>query len=248
MKIGDLVTRNSYNNDIVFVIKDIKENIAYLVGKEDRLLADSPISDLVPATRVTKFEPESDFSNLNRDEFFYMPAKILHIDGDEEYLKKSMEYYKKCGIKAVGKQISESKMPDEIEDILISVKPDILIITGHDAHFNKKKDGGYKNSKYFIEAVKKARNYESSHEKLVIIAGACQSDYENLLISGANFASSPKRVNIHALDPSIIAVNIALTSKTDSIDIKRLLSKTKYGADGIGGLVSNGMMYVGYPR
>ena len=87
-----------------------------------------------------------------------------------------------------------------------------------------------------------------SHEKLVIIAGACQSDYEDIIKSGANFASSPKRVNIHALDPAIIAVNIALTDKNKRLDIKELLNKTKYGKNGIGGLVGNGMMYVGYPR
>ena len=99
-----------------------------------------------------------------------------------------------------------------------------------------------------MKSVLKARDYEKSHEKLVIIAGACQSDYEDIIKSGANFASSPKRVNIHALDPAIIAVNIALTDKNKRLDIKELLNKTKYGKYGIGGLVGNGMMYVGYPR
>ena len=67
----------------------------------------------------------------------------------------------------------------------------------------------------------------------MIIAGACQSDYEDIIKSGANFASSPKRVNIHALDPAIIAVNIALTDKNKRLDIKELLNKTKYGKNGI---------------
>ena len=31
------------------------------------------------------------------------------------------------------------------------------------------------------------------------------NNYEDLIKAGANFASSPKRVNIHALDPAIIA-------------------------------------------
>ena len=86
-----------------------------------------------------------------------------------------------------------------------------------------------------------------AYRDMALITGA-QSDYEYLLTNGANFASSPKRVNIHALDPAIIAVDIALTEKSKSIDIKKLLSKTKYGSDGIGGLISNGMMYIGYPR
>ena len=102
--------------------------------------------------------------------------------------------------------------------------------------------------KNFVRAVKQARKYEKSHEKLIIIAGACQSNYEELIKAGANFASSPKRVNIHALDPAIIAVNIALTEKNKRVDLIDLLGKTKNGALGIGGIMCNGMMYVGYPR
>lgn len=136
--------------------------------------------------------------------------------------------------------------------MLEEIKPDILVITGHDAYYMRLGSlaniNSYKNSKYFVKSVMLAREYEKSHEKLVIIAGACQSDYEDIIRSGANFASSPKRVNIHALDPAIIATNVALTEKSKSINIKDLLNKTKYGKNGIGGLVGNGMMYVGYPR
>ena len=96
--------------------------------------------------------------------------------------------------------------------------------------------------------MKKAREYEKSQDKLVIIAGACQSNYEELIKNGANFASSPKRVNIHALDPAIIACNLALTERNKEINLIELLSKTKNGVDGMGGLICNGMMYVGYPR
>lgn len=64
----------------------------------------------------------------------------------------------------------------------------------------------------------------------------------------ANFASSPKRINIHALDPAIIATSIALTEKGEVIDLLSVLNKTKYGADGIGGIKCNGLMFVGYPR
>ena len=88
----------------------------------------------------------------------------------------------------------------------------------------------------------------ASGDKLVIIAGACQSDYEELIKAGANFASSPKRINIHALDPAIIASSLALTERNKEIDLLELLEKTKYGKDGIGGLKSNGLMFVGYPR
>ena len=36
--------------------------------------------------------------------------------------------------------------------------------------------------------------------------------------------------------------------KNKEIDLLSLLNKTKYGKDGIGGIKSYGMMYVGYPR
>ena len=41
-KIGDYVTRDSYNNDIVFVIVDIKNDEAILKGFDLRLIANSP--------------------------------------------------------------------------------------------------------------------------------------------------------------------------------------------------------------
>ena len=105
----------------------------------------------------------------------------------------------------------------------------------------------YKNTNNFIKAVKTIRK-QYSHENLLIIAGACQSNYEELIKAGANFASSPKRVNIHALDPAIIASSLALSDKNKPIDLIKILEKTKYGAKGIGGIITNGTMYVGYPR
>ena len=44
--IGDLVTRKSYDNDIVFKIIDINEGIYILKGVVVRLFADSPGDDL----------------------------------------------------------------------------------------------------------------------------------------------------------------------------------------------------------
>ena len=46
MKIGDLVTRNSYNNDLLFVITSIQDNTCYLKGVNIRLIADAPMEDL----------------------------------------------------------------------------------------------------------------------------------------------------------------------------------------------------------
>ena len=125
------------------------------------------------------------------------------------------------------------------------------MITGHDAYYKKgdKEDiNSYKNSINFVKAVKEARKYEKSHDRLIIIAGACQSDYEELIKAGANFASSPKRINIHALDPAIIASKMSLSPVDEDIDIKQMLEKTKYGKDGMGGVRTKGTMYTGYPR
>ena len=259
MKVGDCVTRESYDNDIVFVITQIKDDIAMLKGHDVRLVANSPLNDLNicdESDREDEFFPDIENDvNLDRsenDNFFYLPAKILHIDGDKDYLDKCLKYYKANKIWAIGKQEAEVNIFKNIRNYLEEVKPDILIITGHDAYFkkngNKKDLKNYKNTINFIKAVQEARKYEKSHEKLLIIAGACQSNYEELIKAGADFASSPKRVNIHALDPAIIATNISLTEKNKEIDLIELLKKTRYGKDGIGGLIVNGMMYVGYPR
>ena len=254
---GSYVSRNSYHNDIIFKVVGIKNNICYLKGEELRLYADSPIDDLKvesPTPQIKnhiakKIRAEQ---NDDRDDYFYLPGKILHIDGDSEFLKRCLDFYKEAGILAVGKKIAEKNIHEQIRLLLEEYRPDIVIITGHDAFYNKKGKqddiNNYKNTKNFIKAVKEARKYEKSHEKLIIIAGACQSDYEELIKAGANYASSPKRVNIHALDPAIIATTVALTKRNEQIDLLSLLEKTKYGKDGIGGIMGNGVMYVGYPR
>ena len=108
--------------------------------------------------------------------------------------------------------------------------------------------GNYKNTDNFVRAIHEARKYEKSHEKLIIVAGACQSNYEELIKAGANFASSPKRVNIHALDPAVVAGSLSFSNKNNDIDLIKILEKTKYGIDGMGGIITKGTMYVGYPR
>ncbi len=258
LKRGDIVTRISYNHDTTFKITNIKNDIYYLKGIEVRLYADAHESDLIKSKleeetlKSEEKENEEQIIPAERSEFFYLPAKILHIDGDKDYLEKCLKYYQKQGVFAIGKKIVEEHMSEYILPLLKEYKPDIIIITGHDAYYSKKGNindlKNYRNTTNFIKAVKIARKYEKSHDKLVIIAGACQSYYEELIKAGANFASSPKRINIHALDPAIIATTLALTERNKEIDLLELLDKTKYGHDGIGGIKCNGLMYVGYPR
>ena len=257
-KEGDVVTRNSYNNDILFTIVAIKDNIAYLKGIDVRLYADSTLDDLEKASVVYDNDKDRndakriiDMLNLDRNEFFYLPGKILHIDGDKDYLNRCIDFYKDMHLEAYGVNLDEENFEKEIIPCLKEYKPDILVITGHDS-FKKNKDknnlSNYQNSSNFVKATMKAREYERNQDKLIIIAGACQSFYEDLIKAGANFASSPKRINIHALDPAIIASTIALSPKNKEIDLIKVLSKTHYGSDGIGGIITNGVMYVGYPR
>lgn len=257
LKIGDIVTRNSYKNDILFKIIDIKEKIYYLEGINIRLCADSIESDL-KLSKDTKEEDEEEFLNrikpvsLDRNDYFYLPGKILHIDSDKEFLNRCLKYYNNVNIWATGILEKEEKMADVIEELLKKYNPNIVVITGHDAYYKKRGDisdiDSYKNSIYYVNAIKAARRYEDSHQKLIIIAGGCQSDYEELIKAGANFASSPKRINIHALDPAIIATKMSLSDITEDIDLKKILEFTKYGCNGIGGIKTKGTMYIGYPR
>ena len=258
LKIGDYVTRNSYDNDILFTIIDIKDDIAYLKGIDVRLYADSDLDDLELVSLVLDNAKDrndakkiKDMLNLDRSEYFYLPGKILHIDGDNDYLKRCIDFYKDMHLEAYGVNLEEEDFAKEITACLEKYKPDILVITGHDS-FKKNKDkntlSSYQNSSNFVKATVKAREYERNQDKLIIIAGACQSFYEDLIKAGANFASSPKRINIHALDPAIIASTVALSPKNKEIDLISLLDKTHYGSDGMGGIITNGVMYVGYPR
>ena len=257
---GTLVTRKSHNHDTVFKIEQIRGNEVLLKGVNVRLYADADIADLTEYKEqedtVTK-EDETfvdkirNFFSGDRNEYFYLPGKVLHIDGDRDYLDRCLKFYKESNILAYGIYSKESELPKNIRKYLEDINPDILVITGHDAYY-KKQDinnlNSYKNSYNFVNSVKEARKYEKSHDKLIIIAGACQSDYEELIKAGANFASSPKRINIHALDPAIIASSIGLSDRSEDIDLLGILDKTKYGHDGIGGIKTKGTMYIGYPR
>lgn len=257
MKIGSLVTRKSHHNDTVFIITDIKDDIYYLKGVNIRLYADSDKDDLELYDEKEDIEDEKPFLDrinerptLDRSDYFYLPGKILHIDGDNDYLKRCLKYYERNNIVSLGIKETEANVPYKIRELLEEYNPNIVVITGHDACYKKDTDNlnSYKNSKNFVKAVKEARKYEKSHEKLIIIAGACQSNYEELIRAGANFASSPKRINIHALDPAIIASKMSLSDINKDIDLKGILDTTKYGSDGIGGIRTKGTMYIGYPR
>ena len=289
IKIGDLVGRRSYNYDIVFRVHDIikqdgKVNII-LTGLNLRLIADAPEADIVklPPSKInensnnfddrakklmrklekkTKVIAKRISSGFYRNEVqvFRRPGKILHIDGDKNYLEMCMKSYKELNIDAVGRVVTESEQPKAVEALLLQFAPDILVLTGHDAYVKPQQTespeqkrkalktlSNYKNSIYYIESVKQARRYEPSLDDLVIFAGACQSYFEGIMEAGANFASSPERVLIHALDPVMVCEKIALTPIDQIVPLKEVLMGTITGLNGVGGVQTRGKYRDGMP-
>jgi spore coat assembly protein len=117
--------------------------------------------------------------------------------------------------------------------------PDILVVTGHDSLIRSGRNlynlYNYKNSKYFVETVRMARKWAPSNDKLVIIAGACQSFYEAIMNENADFASSPGRILIDFVDPIIIAKKVASTDRNKFVSINDIAGDLNSGIRGIGG-------------
>lgn len=97
----------------------------------------------------------------------------------------------------------------------------------------------YRNSRHFINTVINARR-ETAGKDLIIFAGACQSFFEAIMDSGANFASSPARVLIDFMDPLIIAERVAITSEDKEITMSEISSILKDNYKRIGGRTSKG--------
>jgi spore coat assembly protein len=272
MRQGDLVVRKSYGGDVLFKIQELYSQQALLKGMDYRLLADSPTYDLSlvqadsyivdPAiglkTReamrsIIQYRKKREQESSNASSYFEVPGKVLHLDGDPLYLRKSMHLYDELRVPAEGFYVTESNMSEALIQLLPQKKPDILVITGHDGilkdtvNSDLHKLQSYKNSHNFVKAVKAAREYERNLDSLVIIAGACQSYYEALLQAGANFASSPARVLIHALDPLYIAAKISYTSIRDTVQIKDIIQHTMSGLEGLGGMETRGCYRIGLP-
>lgn len=230
IKVGDLVKIKSRKDNVIFRVNYIDNNSVQLKGEVIRLLCTSQLDDLVPCT-IDEVKNVALPAILERDSKAIIKGKVLHLDGDEVYLKKALKAYRQYGVKAIGYYIPEERMPETINTLLHRHNPDIVVITGHDALLSEDKSriydiSNYRNSSYFISATKECREYKPDLDSLVVIAGACQSFYEALIENGANFASSPSRENIHLFDPVIIASEIALTPVYEYAKIERVLSNT----------------------
>lgn len=241
MQAGDFVVRKKYHRDIVFVIDRIEQDTAYLMGVEIRLLADSPLDDLEPAAYQAR--PIINESRLCLDNQV-LKGKILHIDGDERYLEMCLDKYQELGIRVHGYYLKEGVMAASVYQLLEHHRPDLLVITGHDA---RNEQDQYSHSDDFVNTVRQARRYESDKDRLIIFAGACQSNYEHLIAAGANFASSPSRVNIHALDPVYLMSQVASVNVKNYVDIERIADNTSCKLKGIGGIDTKGVARKIYP-
>ncbi len=232
---GDYVTRKSYNNDIVFKILFLENNIAILKGVDVRLCATANTSDLKHHELIRNVE-ENDKLPVTGGNF--LNGKVLHLDGDNEYLKRSMKLYEKYKVPAVGYRFNEYEMPEELEKLLKKHHPDILIITGHDA-IDKKGDNV--NTSYFVKCVNVARTYQPSKDALCIISGACYSSFKDLIYEGSNISSSPGKVSINVLDPAKVAIMIATTPVTEYVDINKVINLTSNKEKGMGGIDTKGV-------
>lgn len=188
----------------------------------------------------------------HKADFFEVPGTVIHLDGDEEYLEKCMRSYAQMEIPARGFHVPEGQQPEAIKEILAEYTADILVLTGHDGYIRGTRDftrvENYHNSKYYAEAVRVARKLDPSRDGLVIFAGACQSHYESILEAGANFASSPQRVLIHAFDPVFLVEKISYTPFMELVSLKDVIENTITGEDGIGGIQTYGRFRMGYPK
>lgn len=253
--------------------------IAILYGEDFRLIADAPYKDLIVIDQSTRNERSREFRSLEEQSYrlfqqemnllrekqeydstdgykkkinyFQLPGRVLHIDGDPSYLRKCLNLYEKIGIPVTGIHCSEKEMPNKIHQLIEYYRPDILVITGHDAYSKSKGEIGdinaYRHSKYFVQTVREARRMIPNLDQLVIFAGACQSHFESLIHAGANFASSPSRINIHALDPVYIVAKISFTPFMERINVWDVLRNTLTGEKGLGGIETKGILRTGMP-
>ena len=263
IKKGDIVARKSHNLDILFSVEKIIRStngmkIAILKGITTRIVADAYITDLVvldskevdDSLRSLDIKIEDRINRLikkGKEKFQYKErnfqdiktGRILHLDGDKFYSDKSARYYKKVGLNAIVKNIPENKQHLIVKDYINKYKPDILVLTGHDGMIKTGTKYGdlsnYRNSKYFVQAVIEARKLYPSSNKLAIFAGACQSFFEAIMASGANFASSPGRILIDFMDPLIVAERIAVTDRNKFVTINDIVNELRDGRKSVDG-------------
>ncbi|MDQ2085183.1 sporulation peptidase YabG [Herbivorax sp. ANBcel31] len=264
--ICDIVVRKSHGKDIYFTIAGFKESELrkpeyILKGLFYRIEADAYEEDLLKEdVRNVQLNLKMEIMRARNNIFraIYLnrlfgvyrlrkkPGTILQIDSSSRFLNMCTKLYREAGIKSKGYVVAERNQPGVIRQALFQTKPDILVVTGHDGikkgKSNLSKIENYRNSKYYVRSVKEARRYQKDSDKLCIFAGACQSYFEAIMDAGANFASSPGRININALDPAIVSERVALTDRRYYVVPEEVSKTTISGSKGIGGVNTRGRL------
>lgn len=248
-RVNDIVYKKD-NEKVLFKVKEINDEFLVLVGFNTRNIVKAKKEDLIIASsdQIKKEETKNlenyqriVINNKSRLKRKVMYGRILHIDGDSDFLKSCLKLYKELNIHAYGLNIGEKDIYKEIEKIYLEITPEIVVITGHD-QYNGEGLGdlnNYENTRYFMKAIREIRKLNSN---TVIIAGACASNFEALIASGANFASSPKRVNTHTYDPAIAAIKASTTPFDRKIDYNSIIKYIETGKDALGGIETYGTM------
>lgn len=242
------------NEPYIYIITDIKDGWASLKGYTYRIKTKALLDTLIKAeeNEVEKEKSKSENivnnfkkNSLTRNNKRLLYGTILHIDGDEEYLNSCMQLYKEMNIFANGIYLKENDIKNKIEELILKLTPDIIVITGHDVYNGKgmKEISNYLNTSHYIDAVRCVRKHFNA-DAVTIIVGACGSHFEALIASGANFSSSPKRINIHTYDPAIIAIKVATTSSNQNVDFNQTLKYIENKKDAFGGIETKGKMKI----
>lgn len=252
MQVDDLVIFKGDSDPIIYIIKEITTFDVLIKGYTHRIIRRVNLDEIEKVTEKqinkeehlkTKYERTILMNKKTRSMNNALLGRILHIDGDKEYLDSCLDLYKEVGVNATGIYIKENELKDKIEDIILQLTPDIIVITGHDVYNGKgiKDLNNYENTTNFIEAIRIIRKH-FNQDAVVVIAGACGSNFEALIANGANFASSPKRINIHTYDPAVIAIKVASTSYNKIIDFDYCLNLIEKGREAFGGIETKGKM------
>ena len=138
IKRGDIVSRKSYNHDIMFCVKKIIK----IEDKKRIAILKAPVEDLKIVSREEQMKREKDSEKRilkiiekerirkeNRIQEIIYTGRILHLDGDKKYSQKSIMYYRKMGLNAIVRNVPEYKQPKVVYRLLTIYNPDIIVIT-----------------------------------------------------------------------------------------------------------------------
>ena len=108
-----MVLDNQRRNQLLAPYRELEEQSNYLFRQDFKLIRDKKEYE-----STTGFQP--DFK------LFQLPGKVLHVDGDPNYLKKCIDLYKKLGVPVYGVYCNEKEMPFKVPVLVNEFRPDIL--------------------------------------------------------------------------------------------------------------------------